>query len=583
MAMGRVWEFVRGQDRLPELVAGKLWDDPAMLEWAKKKYPGVFTGGLAIHRTRPFAAMQREAEQRGKPVRDLFFWTDQDGDGAVQETELILFRADEMNGLFPGSGWRSAYGPDLTLYPTHSNRLPTQAWRLPLQGWNSCGAPIYDIQNAEKIYENTPPVNHCNSTWADKNGNVLFNEAPLRMIDPKGETLWTYPNRWPGVHGSHTAPKDKHGLLIGPLKVIGAVELDDVGEVFCFNGNMGKAFMMTTDGLYIGSVFRDCRSAPEALPAQPVRGMSIMQTSPGAEWFGGEFFRNRIDGKVYLGSSARNGSVISEVTGIGSVKRLPAQALSFTRAQYDQAADLLAKRAAESEEEKRIAIAAATKPMSAPPAVNQFSWDKKHVASWNFGLKRRATATWTFDDSNLYLCFRDVSDATPMINHGKVVNQLFKTGDAVAFELRTEPDDATPRVIAGDLRLLVTVFEGKPIAILYRYKVAGTENPVEFASPVTTTKIDVVKVLDAARVAIDRRASAYDVRVAVPLAELGFKPEPGKTYLCDVGVIHSDSQGQINELRMYWSNRATGIVSDLAIEATIDPRRWGRWQLKIEN
>jgi hypothetical protein len=270
--------------------------------------------------------------------------------------------------------------------------------------------------------------------------------------------------------------------------------------------------------------------------------------------------------------------VISEVTGLETVKRLPGQTVAFTQAHYDQAAELLAKRAAESDEPKHIEIAAATKPMSAPPAVNQFAWGKKQAASWNFDPKRRATATWTFDDNNLYLCFRDVSDATPMINHGKVVNQLFKTGDAVAFELRTKPDDATRGVIEGDLRLLITVFEGEPIAILYRYKVAGTDKPVEFASPVTTTKIDVVKVLDAAKVAIDRRTNAYDVRVSVPLAELAFKPEPGKTYRGDVGVIHSDAKGQINELRMYWSNRVTGIVSDLAIEAAIEPKQWGQFE-----
>ena len=166
-----------------------------------------------------------------------------------------------------------------------------------------------------------------------------------------------------------------------------------------------------------------------------------------------------------------------------------------------------------------------------------------------------------------------------MINNGKVVTQLFKTGDAVVFELRTRADDDRPAVSKGDLRLLITVFEGKPLAMLYCYKVPGTEKPVEFASPVTTTLIDEVRPLDTARIAIDREAKGYTVRAAIPLAELGFAPAPGKSYRGDFGVIHSDAKGQINELRMYWVNRAAGIVSDLAIEAAAQPKMWGTFRI----
>ena len=38
-------------------------------------------------------------------------------------------------------------------------------------------------------------------------------------------------------------------------------------------------------------------------------------------WRGGEFFRNPIDGRVYIGSCARNGSVLSEVTGLEIIRR----------------------------------------------------------------------------------------------------------------------------------------------------------------------------------------------------------------------------------------------------------------------
>ena len=217
-----------------------------------------------------------------------------------------------------------------------------------------------------------------------------------------------------------------------------------------------------------------------------------------------------------------------------------------------------------------------------PPAVTDFNWAAGSVASWNYDTHRTAEATWSFDAQNLYVCFRHVTDATPMVNGGKIARQLFKTGDAAVCELRTVAGNDAAAVGEGDLRLLFSVFEGKPVVVLYRYKVAGTVKPEEFASPVTTTRIDVVKILDTAKLAIDRQPGEYSVRAVVPLAELGFKPEPGQHYRGDFGVIHSDAKGVANELRMYWANQATGLVSDLALEAAIEPARWGNFAISAK-
>jgi hypothetical protein len=270
------------------------------------------------------------------------------------------------------------------------------------------------------------------------------------------------------------------------------------------------------------------------------------------------------------------------VTGLESIRRLPSVRLNLTQALYDQAAADLAKRPAAVAAKRELAIHPAARALTKPPAATDFSWAGDGVASWSYDTRRSAEATWTFDAQNLYLCFRNVADTTPMVNGGKIVRQLFKTGDAAVCELRTVPDNDTPGVIEGDLRLLFSVFEGKPVTVLYRYKVAGTAKPEEFASPVTTTAIDVVKVLDNAAVAVDRQPGGYTVRVAVPLAELGFAPEPGHRYRGDFGIVHSDAKGTANELRMYWSNQATGLVADLALEAAIEPGRWGTFAVSAK-
>jgi hypothetical protein len=160
------------------------------------------------------------------------------------------------------------------------------------------------------------------------------------------------------------------------------------------------------------------------------------------------------------------------------------------------------------------------------------------------------------------------------------VRTLFKTGDAIEFELRTQPDKDDKEVIPGDLRLLVSVFEKKPVAVLYRYSVPGTTQPVPFTSPVGTTQIDRVDVLDDAQIAIDRSPTGYSVRLAVPLKDLHFSPAVGKSYRGDIGVVYSDKTGNIDELRMYWANSVTGMVNDLFTEAKIVPAIWGRFTVE---
>ena len=88
-----------------------------------------------------------------------------------------------------------------------------------------------------------------------------------------------------------------------------------------------------------------------------------------------------------------------------------------------------------------------------------------------------------------------------------------------------------------------------------------------------------VKILDTAKLAIDRQGDRYSLRATVPLAELGFAPTVGQTYRGDFGVIYSDRAGRIDELRMYWCNPVTGMVNDLATEAQIQPQFWGKFEL----
>ena len=86
--------------------------------------------------------------------------------------------------------------------------------------------------------------------------------------------------------------------------------------------------------------------------------------------------------------------------------------------------------------------------------------------------------------------------------------------------------------------------------MLYRYKVPGTTDRTVFSLGVGRTVVDSVQVLTGVQIAIDREPDRYTVRAAIPLVSyLHFKPEAGKSYRGDFGVIHSDQAGQTNVLR----------------------------------
>ena len=578
-ALGSVHHLL-GAGEMPALVAKHLYDDPKQLAWARQKYPGLFSG-VTIHRHREFHKLKHE---RRKPaVRSQFMWTDGNGDGLVQEAEIRFYTAEEAGAVVLGSRWRFAHTSDLTLYPiTTGEGRRTLAWRLPVREWNRVGAPVYDVEDAQLIV-NEKPLWFVNSAWADSKGNLLLNHSPMQMFTAAGRLRWHYPNRWPGVHGSHRSPQDRRGLLIGPLKVIGSVQLaHGVGEVFCMNGNMGKAFLMTTDGLFLGSLFRDCRSAPESLPPEPTRGASLMQTTCGGEWFGGELFRNPRDGHVYIGRQGSQSQLICRVVGLETTRHITTRPIRFTPSDYAAAEKLLAERSAEEAAKTAVAILPVTKRMSGkrPPVIDgdirEWSRKREWAASIQFDTAHSAFAMLGYDEQNLYVAF-DVNDSSPMRNAGKDWKLLFKTGDAVAVELGagTRGSSMSRKLMAGDLRLLLTVMDRKPTAVLYRYVVPGTKKPEQFVSPVGTTVIDRVEILAKARVAVKRRSDGYSLEASVPLAELGLKIGPGKSLRGDLGVIHSDQQGLVNELRMYWANKATGIVSDVFSEAKIHPDLWG--------
>ena len=85
-----------------------------------------------------------------------------------------------------------------------------------------------------------------------------------------------------------------------------------------------------------------------------------------------------------------------------------------------------------------------------------------------------------------------------------------------------------------------------------------------------------MKLVPNAKVQVQTGISSYTVLVTVPLAELGLTGDVfGETMKGVVGVLYSSPAGDDTLSRVYWHNKATGLVSDVPSESRLTPGQWG--------
>ena len=173
------------------------------------------------------------------------------------------------------------------------------------------------------------------------------------------------------------------------------------------------------------------------------------------------------------------------------------------------------------------------------------------------------------------------SEPNLLRNTGAVANAAFKTGGALDLMIGANPHAAPKRQspVAGDMRLLVYQVNGKTRAMLYRAVVGSESAPVPFSSPWRTITFDAVEDVSSL---VDLQAMSGDAAgrfaFSIPLAALGLKPVPGERIKADIGILRGN--GSQTTQRVYWSNKATGITSDLPSEAELTPNLWGEWIFK---
>jgi hypothetical protein len=266
--------------------------------------------------------------------------------------------------------------------------------------------------------------------------------------------------------------------------------------------------------------------------------------------------------------------MIFQVKGLDKIRTSNIPAISVDAAQLSAAERDNTVRAASVDKARNYSIR--RNPRKLTIDGNEDDWTG--VAAMSIGRENSpnvGTARIAYDNNNLYLLYR-VQDSNPWLNEGKDFTRLFKTGDAVDLQIGTELKSHNSP-LAGDQRLVIASYNGKPTAVLMRPidPDATPEMHVKYHSPVGEKNFDRVEIITAAQVAVTTGGGVYTLEAAIPLKSLNLTLKQGIKLRGDVGIISSDATGLINIARNYWAQPPTNLVNDLPIESWLSPQGWG--------
>jgi DNA-binding beta-propeller fold protein YncE len=474
-----------------------------------------------------------------------FCWTDNNGDGQAQPDEVVYWKeGTHVSGVY--------VAPDLTLTFSTGRTLAPK--------WTTEGTLRYpDDMKTEATIPGSSQVLQANG-WTVAMG------GPLRGYQG-GALRWTYPNQWPSLHAGQLAPAtalDRPGLVIATTRLIGQPVTVAGETLWAVNSDKGTIYLFTPDGLFVATLFTALGSH-WTMP-QASRGMLLN----GITHHGEDFWptlNQTADGRVYLVVGQTHSSLV-RVDGLDTLRRLPETKLTVTPAMLQACREYFVQRDLQRvKTEGRDTLPVALRKEA--PAVDgklddwgQAAWvTVGHIVTGGNQAPIQAAIATAGD--RLYVALK-TPDSRLLENKGDAWLMLFKTGGGLDVMLHTDQH--------GDQRLLTALVNGKPLAVRYRPKAEGAGEPVPFSSPWrTVTMAEVAKVPD-----VELAGAQGNFELSVPLAALGLQPRPGLRLRGDIGILRGS--GGLTAQRLYWQNKATGLVSDVPGEAELAPQLWGWWE-----
>jgi hypothetical protein len=515
-----------------------------------------------------------------------FVWSDLNGNGIAEPDEVTL-APGPVRGVTVSAGLEFVTDTAISYKPV---------------GFVKSGAPLYDLSKSQILCPQTqkPTSTGGGQVLSTSDAWTVLTSGPKPFASESvagakdGIAKWSYPSLWPGLHASHHSPAPTFpGELIGTTRLLGpSFQLRTASgvELWAINGNKGNIYLFTTDGLFVATLFQDSRlsAASWAKRSQAIRGMSVSDLTTGEENFWPSITQTD-DGKVYV---VTNFPAIMRLDGLDTIRRLAPSTVRVSPDMLEQARSSLAStelsRQAANQASTILLVPVSTAPISLDG--NLSKWDpkqfviiderSKQVGNWG-QARVQALAALRVGGDRLYAAFK-TGETQALENSGSSFQNLFKTGGALDLMLATDPNSDPQRKSAapGDIRLLVSLVKGQPKAVLYRpIAKTGPKNSALFESPLRTLKFDDVE--DVSQyVQLAKGAPAGDFEYSIPLAVLGLKPASGSTLRGDVGLLRGD--GLRTTQRVYWSNKASGLVSDIPSEAELTPQLWGMLKFVLD-
>lgn len=525
----------------------------------------------------------------GSPKKTASIWIDRNSDGQEQPEEV---KALDKMATFKGELRRSLnVGPDMELIvllttPVEGRKRGPSEWvRVPVTGFTDKGVPLYGWDKLEVLKGIDARLVHDRApnafpSWDGKTLLVHERVPELGLVwacytADGTRRLWDYPNTFHGVHGSHKAPPPTPGLIRGAFGIVGAATLPEpVGNVWVINSNVGEWHVLNEDGFYVTRLFEG-DPFKRRWPKQAVPG-AIMDTVPcggGAEDFGGSVIQGK-DGVLYI-QSGQQAYWNLKTMGWDKIVALPGGTVEIAAEEVELAKKFRAE-ALQKARGKPILVAKRLTPTFTGDLSKDFADCQIAEYQKQAGAEVKTAVAW--DAKNLYVGW-EVRDGTPWINKAGEAPMMYAGGDSVDLQFGTNPDADPERTKEekGDIRINIGPFKDEATAVIYR-RVSDTKKPRVFSSGVVAAyPVDYVAVLGSAKIHVDADAKRkrYVVEVALPLADLGLKPEAGLKIRGDFGAMHSDATGQNAVLRTYWSRQDTGLVDDVVFELQATPKNWG--------
>ena len=500
-----------------------------------------------------------------------YAWSDLNGDGQISPDE-VSFAANKIGSLTVNEKLEFCTAAAEIFAP---------------EKFTDQGVPVYNLAAPRKELENffmAEVGSGSGQITAARDGWTVGTGGQVRGIR-NGQIVWTYPNEWPGQQAGVFSTRPTHrGELMAPTRHMGTIipTGSDAGEILAVDGDKGNVFLMTTDGLFVATLFHDLRLCADGWTMPKAeRGMLLNNITLYDEEFWTTCTQTP-DGKVYLVAGKSHCSIV-RVDNLGSIKRMSPFKLEVTAEALQKAEGYRMAR-----EEKRLALVGRERlnvllSDSAPTVDGTLDdWkDAEWVAIEESANKRlqdaaggKVEAAVRVAGDRLFVAYR-TKEPNLLANAGDAWQFLFKTGGALDLMLATNPEASPKRTQAeaGDLRLLVTLMKGKPTAVLYQPVAGEPKTPGSFSSPWRTITFD--RVLDLSS-QLNFAAKDGLFEYSIPLAALGLSPKDGLALRGDIGILRGNGFQTLQ--RIYWQNKATSTVADVPTEATLTPHLWGNWQ-----